>query len=140
MLKIIAMLAAIGAHDTSRKEINCFATAICHEARGEFVAGQMAVIHVVMNRAASNKYPDTACDVVCQPWQFSYIEAAMPDRSSQAWDSAVELSVFAYEGYTLDVTNRGTHYYAHKKVLPLWAQKKKTTTVIGGHTFKIAAK
>jgi len=139
MIKIIAMLAAIGAHDTPRQEIDCLATAVWHEARGEDTAGQMAVAHVIMNRVESDKYPDTVCEVVYQPYQFSYIKSANPDRDTQAWSDTVQEAVFAYAGYTLDITDGATHYYAHDLILPNWAAVKHTSAVIGGHTFKVAS-
>ena len=140
MIKIIAMLAAIGANDIPRKEVNCLATAVWHEARGESVAGQMAVAHVIMNRVRSERYPDTVCEVVYQPYQFSHIQRAKPDRNSQMWEAVVQEAVFAYADYTLDITYGATHYYAHDLVLPDWATVKRTSTIIGGHTFKVTSR
>ena len=140
MIKIIAMLASIGAHDVPRQEINCLAKAVWSESRGESTAGQMAVAHVIMNRVQNAEYPNTVCDVVYQPHQFSYIEQAVPDRNSEAWENAVRESIFAYTGYTIDVTAGATHFYAQDVVLPDWAKLEKTTAVIGGHTFKIVSK
>ena len=37
------------------------------------VDGQLAVARVVMNRAASGKYPPSWCATVKQPWQFSFV-------------------------------------------------------------------
>ena len=34
-----------------------------------------------------------------------------------------------------DKTKGATHYYAHNKVDPFWAQEMEVTTVIGNHTF-----
>ena len=60
-------------------EANCIAVAVYHEARGESLEGQMAVAKVIMNRAASGKYPTSWCGVVKQPWQFSFVN---PPRAS----------------------------------------------------------
>ena len=49
------------------EETNCLATAVYFEARGESVEGQLAVAKVVMNRAASGRYPTDWCGVVKQP-------------------------------------------------------------------------
>ena len=54
-------------------EANCIAVAVYHEARGESLEGQLAVAKVIMNRAASGKYPTSWCGVVKQPWQFSFV-------------------------------------------------------------------
>src|SRR4051812_4840999 len=39
------------------QETNCLATAVYFESRGESVEGQLAVARVVINRAASGRYP-----------------------------------------------------------------------------------
>jgi hypothetical protein len=52
------------------EQANCIAVAIYHESRGESLDGQLAVARVIMNRAASGKYPGSWCGVVKQPWQF----------------------------------------------------------------------
>lgn len=43
----------------------CLALNVYHEARSENYDGQMAVAQVTLNRVASEKYPDSICDVVC---------------------------------------------------------------------------
>jgi len=56
------------------KQIHCLAETIYHEARGEPVAGQRAVANVVINRALNEEFfPDTLCQVVHQPKQFSWV-------------------------------------------------------------------
>lgn len=140
MLKIISALALLGAYDVPRPEINCIATAVYHEARGETLKGQAAVANVILNRVASEKYPDTACEVVYQPHQFTDIEKAKPNKDGLAWEYAVTVAALAYTGEIVDYTKGATHYYAHKKVTPWWSPEKKTTAVIGGHTFKVAAR
>jgi spore germination cell wall hydrolase CwlJ-like protein len=49
-----------------KAELECLATAIYHEARGEPEHGQLVVGRVILNRVASAYYPDTACKVVYQ--------------------------------------------------------------------------
>ena len=49
------------------EETNCLATAVYFEARGESLDGQLAVARVVMNRAASGKYPPSWCATIKQP-------------------------------------------------------------------------
>ena len=53
--------------------IECLATNIYHEARGESIIGQKAVAFVTMNRAKSGKYPSNVCNVVFQKGQFSWV-------------------------------------------------------------------
>lgn len=142
MLKIIAFIATLATPtaDIPRNQIDCIATAVYHESRGESITGQMAVAHVIMNRVNSKRYPNTPCEVVYQRKQFSFIQSARPDKESAAWGEAVEQAVFAYKGYTDDPTGGAMHYYAHNKVYPWWAESMDVSTIIGGHTFKIARK
>lgn len=58
-----------------------------HEARGEPLEGQIAVIEVVLNRCISDEFPDTVSEVVFQKygdvWQFSpapYLYTAEPGK------------------------------------------------------------
>ena len=72
-------------------ETNCLATAVYFEARGESVEGQLAVARVVMNRAASGKYPTDWCSVVKQPAQFSFVQHGQfpqADTNCEAWRKA----------------------------------------------------
>ena len=50
----------------------CLATAVYFESRGEPIEGQLAVADVVINRAASGRYPSDWCGVVKQKAQFSF--------------------------------------------------------------------
>ena len=45
-------------------ERDCLAEAVYFEARSEPRAGQVAVAHVVLNRAASDGHPDRVCEVI----------------------------------------------------------------------------
>lgn len=58
---------------SSQREIDCIAAAVHHEARGEPLAGQVAVAEVVIARARSGKYPSKPCQVVTQRKQFSFV-------------------------------------------------------------------
>ena len=55
-----------------RLDIFCLAKNIYHEASVESRLGQYAVAQVTLNRVRSNQYPDTICEVVMDPWQFSW--------------------------------------------------------------------
>ena len=70
------------------QQTSCLATAVYFEARGESLEGQLAVAHVVMNRAASGRYPSDWCSVVKQPAQFSFVrhgEFPQANTNCDAW-------------------------------------------------------
>lgn len=139
MKTILIALAAINANfniELNPQETKCIATAIYHEARGEPVMGQAAVGYVINNRVFSDRYPDTACGVVYQPWQFSHIETAKPDYNSEAWKQAVEVAAFTQVGLIEDETDGATMYYAHGLVTPKWDfTKLEFVGELQGHKF-----
>jgi spore germination cell wall hydrolase CwlJ-like protein len=53
-------------------DVVCLARNIFNEARGESFEGQLATLLVVLSRAKDSRFPDTACEVVYQPNQFSW--------------------------------------------------------------------
>jgi len=141
MKTILLALAAISSNyhiDLDAKETKCIATAIYHEARGEPIMGQAAIGYVINNRVFSDRYPDTACGVVYQPWQFSHIEDARPDYNSDAWMQAVEVAAFTQVGLIDDQTNGATMYYSHAVMSnpPKWDfSKLNYVGYLGGHKF-----
>ena len=127
----------------SDKELNCLATAIYFEARGESYRGQVAVGQVVMNRTQHKLYPSTICGVVFQnqhkrnACQFSFACDGLPERVSEgkAWAQAEEIAEGVVSG-RLYLTEVGyaTHYHA-TYVYPHWAPRMKKVTKIGLHVF-----
>ena len=127
----------------SAKELNCMATAIYFEARGENYRGQVAVGQVVMNRVKHKLYPSTICGVVFQnqhrrnACQFSFACDGIPERvyDKKSWAQAEEIAkgVIAGDLY-LDEVGYATHYHA-TYVYPHWAPRMKKVTKIGHHVF-----
>ena len=70
---LYALVDRYGAGAPLDEQAHCIAVAVYHEARGESLEGQLAVARVIMNRAASGKYPPSWCGTVKQPWQFSFV-------------------------------------------------------------------
>ena len=127
----------------SAKDLNCLATAIYFEARGEAYRGQVAVAQVVLNRVSHKLYPATICGVVYQnqhrrnACQFSFACDGVPERvyDRKSWDQAEEIARGAVTG-ELYLTEVGyaTHYHA-TYVRPHWAPRMKKVTKIGLHVF-----
>ena len=118
-------------------EANCMATAVYFEARGESLEGQLAVAHVVMNRAASGKYPASWCAVVKQPAQFSFVrhgEFPWIDTASTAWARAQGVTRLAMANAVPSVSNDVLWYHANY-VAPSWGQRLSMATRIGAHIF-----
>ncbi|HEY0012672.1 MAG TPA: cell wall hydrolase [Allosphingosinicella sp.] len=131
-------VAAAARVETDDEEQDCLASAVYFEARGEQLQGQLAVAGVVLNRVASSRYPDTICEVVEQPWQFSFVNATgrIPeaDRSSAAWQNAVAIARIAQAGTARAVDSDVLWYHA-EYVSPSWGRRLARQDKIGLHIF-----
>lgn len=134
--QLVAQHAAGAALD---EEQNCLATAVYFEARGENLEGQLAVAKVIMNRAASGKYPGSWCDVVRQPWQFSFVnprtgEMPQPDTASYSWRKALGVTRLAVANAVPTLSNDVLWYHADY-VAPSWGRRLSMVQKIGAHIF-----
>jgi spore germination cell wall hydrolase CwlJ-like protein len=133
----------------------CLAQALYHEARGESVAGQVAVAQVIINRVKSRAYPDTVCGVVYQnrhrrnACQFSFACDKVSDRPREqaAYARAEQIAAEILCGsqcagarklvrlsVMIGDVARATHYHA-TSVMPSWGRKKTRLATIGRHIF-----
>lgn len=119
------------------EEADCLAKAVYFESRGESLDGQLAVARVVMNRAASGKYPTSWCGVVKQPWQFSFVRNGVlptPDQGSQAWGRAQGIARLAMANVIPSVSSDVLWYHA-TYVAPSWGRRLSRAQQIGAHIF-----
>lgn len=103
-------------------ELECLAGAIYFEAKGESLAGQLAVGRVIVARAKSGRFPSSYCGVVYQPSQFSFIRGrAMPsiNRTSRYWRSAVAIAQIADSGSWRSPVEGALFFHA-ARVSPNW--------------------
>lgn len=132
------LVAAYGRVETDDAEQDCLASAVYFEARGEPIDGQLAVADVVLNRVASERYPDTICEVVEQPWQFSFVNATgrIPpaNRSSEAWRKSVAIARIALANAGRKVKEDVLWYHADY-VSPSWGRRLTRETKVGLHIF-----
>ena len=125
----------------------CLAMNIYHEARGEPLAGQLAVGLVTMNRVESPRFPDDICSVVKQGryWQgnpvrnkcaFSWWCDGKSDtpQDDDAWAESIHLAWRIQQDTVTDFTDGATHYHA-TYVNPYWADEHNYIVQIGQHLF-----
>lgn len=112
----------------AKKELECLATNVYREARGEPFAGQVAVAKVTLNRVKDERYPKTICKVVYQRYQFS-------------WTAKYHNVVYDMNSLTAAITAitskskfKATHYHA-TYVNPRWNLKR--IAKIGNHIFYV---
>ena len=124
------------------REERCLTEAVYFEARGEPRLGKLAVAEVIMNRARSPRFPDTACAVIAQgqdkrhKCQFSYKCDGQPERieNARAWAEARSVADDVLYAGLHPVTAGATHYHADR-VVPGWSNRLLKTRRIGQHIF-----
>lgn len=116
-------------------QLQCLAGAIYFEARGEPLAGQLAVAEVIVNRAASGRFPASYCGVVTQKSQFSFVKRGrMPavPTASETYQRAKAIAQIAHR----DLWNteaKDAQFFHATHVSPGWGRKR--TARIGNHVF-----
>ena len=138
------------------EQLHCLAKNIYHEARGETVAGKIAVAHVTLNRVNHKRFPNTVCGVVKQAkmsawWaethdravplkykcQFSWYCDGKPDiiTDPAAWRDSVDLSLAVIRGETRDLTSGATHYFNPSLADPYWQDHYTKVASVDNHDF-----
>jgi len=113
----------------------CLALNVYHEARGEPLLGQHAVAHVTLNRAKKRKL--SVCDVVFQPYQFSWTLYDKKVQDERAWAKALQVAQKAMKSSPKADPTGGATYFHTPAVNPSWNRHMKVAAVIGGHIFYI---
>jgi N-acetylmuramoyl-L-alanine amidase len=152
---LISFLIIVGSHFTAnkhidvkysqltseaRKQVDCLADNIYHEAGYEPEDGKKAVALVTLNRVQDDRFGKDICSVVKQrvksTCQFSWMcENKITPRTKNAYEEAREVALFVYANYEhlKDIT-KGALYYHADYVNPQWRGLEKTV-VIGRHIF-----
>lgn len=115
-------------------ELRCLAGAVYFESRGESLVGQLAVAHVVLNRAQSGRFPKSLCGVVHQRSQFSFVRGGkMPAvREGAQWANAIAIAQIARDGSWKNHAPGALFFHA-RYVSPGW--RKTRVAQIDNHIF-----
>ena len=153
---IIGLLLSVPQPNIPDRSSECLALNMYHEARGQGIAGELAVSAVVLNRVNDKRYPNTICEVVEQgptraSWQNPKVRYPIKNRCQFSWfcdgksDTPRNKKIYnrmysLAEGILnneisfLDITGGATHYHADY-VSPAWAKTKTKTVEIQDHIF-----
>lgn len=121
--------------DPGSRELECLAGAIYFEAKSESLAGQLAVGHVIANRANSGRFPSSYCGVVYQRSQFSFVRGrSMPHipRASRDWQEAVAIAKIVDQQLHPSPMGKALFFHA-RRVSPGWRLTRLGT--LGNHVF-----
>jgi spore germination cell wall hydrolase CwlJ-like protein len=131
-----SMVAAMRTADAGSRELECLATGIYFESKGEPLAGQLAVGKVIANRANSGgRFPSTYCGVLFQRGQFSFVHGrSLPSvsHSNRMWQTAVAIAKIVDQDLKDSVAEKALFFHA-RYVSPSWHLKRVAS--IGNHIF-----
>ena len=128
-------VAKLGAADPGNRELECLAVGIYFEAKSESLPGQLAVGHVIANRAESGRFPSSYCGVLFQRSQFSFIRGrALPNvpRASRDWREAVAIARIVDQELHPSPMGKALFFHA-TRVSPRWRLTRVGT--LGNHVF-----
>lgn len=117
--------------------LGCLAVAIYHESRGEPLDGQRAVASVILTRSLSPRWPSHPCEVVRQPYQFSFMTSHVDFpkiNRGGAWTTAVKISAESLMTGPLSSLKGSDHYHADY-VSPSWSKSMTLIEKRGLHLF-----
>ena len=131
-----SMVAQLRGPDAGSRELDCLATGIYFESKGEPLAGQLAVGKVIANRTQSGgRFPGTYCGVLFQRGQFSFVHGGrLPgvSHSNRQWQTAVAVAKIVDQGLQKSVAGNALFFHA-RYVSPGWRLKRVAS--IGNHVF-----
>jgi spore germination cell wall hydrolase CwlJ-like protein len=114
------------------RNMECLARAVYYEARGEPIAGQAAVAHVILNRKKSGRFPTSVCGVVDQPGQFTFRAGRPESRHPGQWARARQVAAQVAAGEMANPVGPALFFHADH-VSPGWRRPR--VAEIGNHIF-----
>jgi N-acetylmuramoyl-L-alanine amidase len=128
-------VAALRGSDPGNREMECLAAGIYFESKSESLAGQLAVGHVIADRAESGRFAKSYCGVLFQRGQFSFVRGrSFPSvpRSSRQWQNAVAIAKIVHEDMHASPVAKSLFFHA-KRGSPGWRMKRVGS--VGNHVF-----
>jgi len=124
-------------------DVFCLAKNIFHEAGVEDKIGKYAVAQVTLNRKYNRNYPGSICEVVMQPYQFSWAN----DRSIRwthprgpLWEESKRIAEDVIKnGARVPDLDQALFYHADY-VSPRWKKPEAKIAKVGTHIFYASAR
>ena len=132
---LAAKVAALRGSDPGSRELECLAVGIYYESKSEPLAGQLAVGHVIADRAKSGRFASTYCGVLFQRSQFSFVRGKSypaPARAGRQWHNAVAVAKIVDQKLHSSPVPNALFFHA-KRVSPRWRLSRIGS--VGNHIF-----
>jgi spore germination cell wall hydrolase CwlJ-like protein len=129
------LVAQLRSSDPGSRQLECLAAGIYFESKSEPLAGQLAVGHVIANRAESGRFASTYCGVLFQRGQFSFVRGkSWPHiaKDGRQWKTAVAIAKIVDQDLKPSAAANALYFHA-RRVHPGWRLKQVAS--IGNHVF-----
>ncbi|MGG1984832.1 cell wall hydrolase [Brevibacillus brevis] len=115
----------------SKRDMELLARLVYAEGRGEPYEGQVAIAAVVLNRVASDEFPNTVREVIYAPNAFSPVhDGNLTHKSNESTRKAVEDAVNGK-----DPSNGSLYFFNPDTATSKWIWSRPVTVEIGNHRF-----
>lgn len=118
-------------HGYTASEIDLMAHAVYGEARGEIYEGQVAVAAVILNRIASELFPNSVAGVIYQPGAFTAVADGQINLEPN--DTAFQAVKDALNGW--DPSLGALYYFNPDTATSAWIWSRPQIKQIGKHIF-----
>jgi hypothetical protein len=114
--------------------LRCVAAGVFYESKGEPLEGQLAVAHVIINRANSGRFASSECGVLTQRGQFSFVHGGVVPTppSNGEWRTAVAIARIARDGDWASPVP-GAMFFHAARLSPGWNRPRLAR--VGNHVF-----
>ena len=132
---LASLVADLRSSEPGSRELECLAAGIYFESKSEPLAGQLAVGHVIANRAESGRFAKTYCGVLFQRGQFSFIRGGRWPaiaKSGKQWKTAVAIARIVDQDLKDSSVGKALFFHA-KRVNPRWRLRRIAS--VGNHIF-----
>ena len=133
---LASLVAEYRGSDPGSRELECLAVGVYFESKSEPLSGQLAVGHVIANRANSGgRFPSSYCGVLYQRGQFSFVRGrSVPyiPRAGKQWQTAVAIAKIVDRELKPSLVGNAMFFHA-RYVSPKWRLKRVAS--IGNHIF-----
>jgi N-acetylmuramoyl-L-alanine amidase len=120
--------------NAKKSDVECLARNVYHEARGESIAGQIAVAQVTVNRVQSGEFQSSICRAVYAERQFSWTLKPSTVKDRKAWEASVAIATAVLTN-SISLPDFKALYYHTKQIRPCWSRNKQVVARIGNHVF-----
>ncbi|MEO8619238.1 MAG: cell wall hydrolase [Sphingomicrobium sp.] len=126
---------ALRSSTAGSRDLECLAVGVYFESKSEPLEGQLAVGHVIANRANSGRFPSSYCGVLFQRSQFSFVRGKSYPRiarSGRQWQNAVAIAKIVDSRLHASPVGKALFFHA-KRVSPGWHLTRVAS--VGNHVF-----